>query len=95
MKDTGCRLDKGERGYDRRSSEGWEGVERKSSRSLLSEWILQLSSGECAGIPQSLLPKNAVIPNGSTNSKIETPASVLYVRCCTTKKNGYFSNYMH
>lgn len=40
---------------------------------LLSEWILQLSSGECTGIPQSLLLKNAVIP-------IRSNAELTYAR---------------
>lgn len=42
---------------------------RKSSRSCFSEWILLLSSGECAGIPQILLWKNVVTPSGSTRTK--------------------------
>lgn len=39
---------------------------------LLSGWILQLSSGECAGIPQGLLLKNAAISNGSKFSLLQT-----------------------
>lgn len=56
---------------------GW-GFERKSSRSCFSEWILQLSSGECAGIPQSLLLKNVVIPNGSAaHTHTHAPTSAI------------------
>lgn len=69
----------------------------------LSEWILQLSSGECAGIPQSLVPRNAVIPNGSaaelrhTNTLIDQ-APVPSLLCTTalfnTKSDGSFSHHM-
>lgn len=41
------------------------GVRKEKFRSRFPGWILQLSSGECAGIPQNLLLKNAVIPKGS------------------------------
>lgn len=48
------------------------GLERKGSCFYFSEWILQLSSGECAGIPQSVLLKNAVIPNRSAAEHTHT-----------------------
>lgn len=41
---------------------------RKSSRSCFSEWILLLSSGECASIPQILRLRNAVTPSRSART---------------------------
>lgn len=43
--------------------EGGDGKEKFSF--LLSEWILQLSSGECAVIPQALLLTDGVLPHDS------------------------------
>ena len=78
---------------------GWwwrrRGVRKEKFPLLLSEWILQLSSGECAGIPQRLLLlKNAVIPNGAahthTYTHIHTPS--LSPPIPTLYSTFYFNN---
>lgn len=64
---------------------GW-GFERKSSRSCFPGRILQLSSGECAGIPQSLLLGNVVIPKGSAaHARTHTSPHLSYKSKCPFK----------
>lgn len=67
-------VERGERGYDRRSKI-WVGCgagRRKRKSSCFSEWILLVSSGECASIPQILRLKNAVTPSRSVHTHTHT-----------------------